>query len=183
MLPGWVADGYTTIFAELAEQQAEIPQLVAIQIGVGALASAAVRALAAPGRVLVGVEPAGAACALAAVRGGDAVLVPGPHGSIMAGLACGLASQVALPDMARGICAFCAIDDRAAEDAVRLLLRDGLEWGETGASGVAGLIALREARGDDAWARLGLAAPPAARAICTEAPADPESFARTTSAC
>jgi diaminopropionate ammonia-lyase len=181
-VPGWVADGYTTIFAELAGQQAEIPPLVVVQIGVGALACAAVRALAAPGRVLVGVEPAGAACALEAVRIGAPVLLPVPHASIMAGLACGLASQVALPDMARGMAAFCAIDDRAAEDAVRLLLRDGLECGETGASGVAGLIALREAHGDDAWPRLGLAARPAALAICTEAPTDPESFARITGA-
>jgi diaminopropionate ammonia-lyase len=179
-VPGWVSDGYTTIFAELAEQQPEGAPLVVVQIGVGALASAAVRALAAPGRVLVGVEPDGAACALEAVRCGAPVLVPGPHRSIMAGLACGLASQLALPDIARGMAAFCAIDDRAAETAVRLLLRDGLACGETGASGVAGLVALREAWGDEAWPRLGLAARPAALAICTEAPTDPESFARIT---
>ena len=169
-VPGWVADGYTTIFDELAAQlqastddavlpcgrstttrqdgASEIasPELVVVQIGVGALASAAVRALAAPGRVLVGVEPADAACALRAVRAGELVLVAGPHRSVMAGLNCGLASRVALGDMARGIAAFCAIDDRAAEQAVRLLHAEGLACGETGASGVAGLLALREDR-------------------------------------
>ncbi|HEV2786429.1 MAG TPA: pyridoxal-phosphate dependent enzyme, partial [Solirubrobacteraceae bacterium] len=130
-VPGWVADGYATIFDELAEQlPGEPPPLVAIQIGVGALASAAVRALAAPGRVLVGVEPAGADCVLQAVRAGRPVLVEGPHRSIMAGLNCGLASRVALPDIAAGIGAFCAIDDRSAEEAVRLLLADGLACGE-----------------------------------------------------
>jgi len=81
-----------------------------------------VRALADGERVIVGVEPADAGCALAAVRGdGRPVLVPGPHRSIMAGLNCGLASQVALPDMAAGIAAFCTIEDADAEAAVRLL--------------------------------------------------------------
>ena len=185
-VPGWVADGYATMFAELAEQLgggdggAAAPPLVAIQIGVGALASAAVRALAAPERVILGVEPAGAACVLAAVRAGRPVLVPGPHTSIMAGLNCGLASQVALPDITAGIAAFCAIGDRAAEHALRLLYADGLRCGETGASGVAGLLALREAHGEEAWTRLGLGPRPAALAICTEGPTDPASFARIT---
>ncbi|MEA2193065.1 MAG: diaminopropionate ammonia-lyase, partial [Solirubrobacteraceae bacterium] len=41
-VPGWVADGYATIFDELAEQLSQgAPPLVAVQIGVGALASAA----------------------------------------------------------------------------------------------------------------------------------------------
>ncbi len=183
-VPGWVADGYATIFAELAEQLGggdggtATPPLVAIQIGVGALASAAVRALAAPERVIFGVEPGDAACVLAAVRAGGPVLVPGPHASIMAGLNCGLASPVALPDITAGIAAFCAIGDAAAEQAVRLLYADGLRCGETGASGVAGLLALREAHGEDTWTRLGLGPRPAALAICTEGPTDPASFAR-----
>jgi diaminopropionate ammonia-lyase len=181
-VPGWVADGYSTIFDELDEQLGEIPPLVAIQIGVGALASAAVRALAAPGRALVGVEPAGAACTIAAIRAGEPVLVSGPHRSLMAGLNCGTASAVALPDMEAGIAAFCAIDDRAAERAVQLLLDDGLACGETGAAGVAGLLALRERWPRRTWERLGAVAgeAPAALVLCTEAPTDPASFARIT---
>jgi diaminopropionate ammonia-lyase len=107
------------------------------------------------------------------------VMVHGPHRSVMAGLSCGLASQIALPDMAGAIAAFCAIDDRAAEAAVRMLLSDGLRCGETGAAGVAGLIALREA---GSWERLGAGPRPRALALCTEAPTDPESFARITAA-
>ena len=179
-VPGWVADGYATIFEELAEQLPRIPPLYAVQIGVGALASAAVRALAAPDRVIVGVEPADAACALAAVRHGSPVLVEGPHRSVMAGLNCGLASRVALPDLAGGIATFCAIDDRAVVTAVRVLLADGLACGETGASAVAGLIALRERWPDDTWKRFGLPAKPSALVLCTEAPTDPDSFARIT---
>ncbi|HTN22776.1 MAG TPA: pyridoxal-phosphate dependent enzyme, partial [Solirubrobacteraceae bacterium] len=178
-VPAWVADGYQTIFDELAEQLAALPPLCAIQIGVGALASAAVRALAAPGRVIVGVEPADAACALAAVRAGAPVALPGPQASIMAGLNCGTASPVALPDMRAGMAAFCAVDDRAAERAVRALHADGLDCGETGAAGVAGLLALRERHPGDAWERLGVpGAAPDALVLCTEGPTDPVSFAR-----
>ncbi|MBW3608955.1 MAG: pyridoxal-phosphate dependent enzyme, partial [Actinobacteria bacterium] len=152
-----------------------------IQIGVGALACAAVRALADGERVIIGVEPAGAGCALDAVRnGGRPVLVPGPHHSIMAGLNCGLASQVALPDMAAGITAFCTIEDSDAEQAVRLLLQDGLRCGETGASGLAGLLALRAARPQQTWRRFGLGSRPAALMICSEAPTDAGSFERIT---
>ena len=182
-VPGWVADGYSTIFAELAEQlgRKPPPPLVAIQIGVGALASAAVRALADGERVIVGVEPADAACVLEAVRhDGRPVLVPGPHRSIMAGLNCGLASRVALPDMAGGIAAFCTIEDTDAEQAMRLLLQDGVRCGETGAAGLAGLLALRADRPQDTWQRFGLGARPAALVICTEAPTDGASFERIT---
>lgn len=181
-VPGWVADGYRTIFDELAEQLDPVPPLVAIQIGVGALASAAVRALAAPGRVIIGVEPTDAACALGAVRAGAPVALPGPQHSIMAGLNCGTASPIALPDMTSGITAFCAVDDSAAERAVRLLHADGLDCGETGAAGVAGLLALRERWPQDTWTRFGLPAHPVPEALvlCTEAPTDPDSFARIT---
>jgi diaminopropionate ammonia-lyase len=113
------------------------------------------------------------------VRNGRPVLVPGPHRSIMAGLNCGLASRVALPDMVAGIDAFCAIDDSSVEQAVRLLLRDNLVCGETGASGVAGLLALRERDPQGTWQRLGLDdLGPAALCICTEGPTDPQTFAR-----
>jgi hypothetical protein len=61
-----------------------------------------------------------------------------------------------------------------------MLLEDDLTCGETGAAGVAGLAALREAWGEDPWTRLGVAAEPAVLAICTEAPTDPESFERIT---
>jgi diaminopropionate ammonia-lyase len=182
-VPGWVADGYSTIFAELAEQlgDASPPPRLPIQIGVGALASAAVRALADGERVIIGVEPADAGCVLEAVRaGGRPVLVPGPHRSIMAGLNCGLASQVALPDMAAGIAAFALVEDEDAAAAVRLLFEDGLRCGETGASGLAGLLALRDERPDDTWERFGLGPRPAALTICTEAPTDQRSFEQIT---
>ena len=177
-VPAWVADGYGTIFAELEHQLHDPVELVTVQIGVGALASATVRALARPGRFVLGVEPADADCALRAVRDGDDARAPGPHRSVMVGLNCGSVSPLALPDLRAGIDAFCAVEDSAVGEALRTLLHDRLTCGETGAAGVAGLFALREAWGDDSWDRLGVSARPAALAICTEAPTDPESFRR-----
>jgi diaminopropionate ammonia-lyase len=177
-VPAWVADGYGTIFAELEHQLHDPFELFAVQIGVGALASATVRALAAPGRFILGVEPADADCALRAVRDGEHARAPGPHRSVMVGLNCGSASPIALPDMRAGIDAFCAVEDDAVTTAVRLLLDDDLTCGETGAAGVAGLVALREEWGEDSWTRLGVSAAPTVVAICTEAPTDPESFER-----
>jgi diaminopropionate ammonia-lyase len=177
-VPAWVADGYGTIFAELEHQLHDPVELVAVQIGVGALASATVRALAGPGRFVLAVEPADADCALRAVRDGDDARAPGPHNSVMVGLNCGSVSPIALPDLRAGVDAFCAVDDDAVETAVRTLLDDGLTCGETGAAGVAGMVALHEAWGADSWSRLGVSASPATLAICTEAPTDPESFRR-----
>jgi diaminopropionate ammonia-lyase len=174
-VPAWVADGYGTIFDELRHELHEPVELVPIQIGVGALASAAVRALAG-GRFVLGVEPQDADCALRAVRDGPDARAPGPHRSVMAGLNCGSVSPVALPELEAGIDAFCAIGDEPVAAAVRSLLEDGLTCGETGAAGVAGLFALREEWGAGSWARLDLPEQPAALAICTEAPTDPRSF-------
>ena len=177
-VPAWVADGYGTIFAELEHQLHAPIDLFTVQIGVGALASAAVRALRAPGRFVLGVEPADADCALRAVRDGEHARAPGPHHSVMVGLNCGSVSPLALPDLRAGVDAFCAVEDDAVATAVRALLEDELTCGETGAAGVAGLVALRAAWGEDSWTRLGLPAAPTALAICTEAPTDPESFER-----
>lgn len=80
--------------------------------------------------------------------------------------------------MAAGITAFCTIEDSDAEDAVRLLFGDGLRGGETGASGVAGLLALRADRPRHTWQRFGLGRSPAALVICTEGPTDAASFQR-----
>jgi diaminopropionate ammonia-lyase len=175
-VPRWVSDGYATIFDELETQLDAVPDITAVQIGVGALAAATAGALGARS-VILGVEPADAACGLAAVRAGGPQVVPAPHRSVMAGLNCGIASEVALPALIGGIAAFCAIEDGAVEAVLPWLLEDGIACGETGAAGVAGLLAVR-ARRPGAWSELGLPERPVALALCTEGPTDPESLAR-----
>jgi diaminopropionate ammonia-lyase len=137
-VPAWVIDGYSTIGAEIDAT----PDLVAVQIGVGSFAAAMVRRFA-PARI-VGVEPVSAACALASAEAGGPAEVPGPHDSVMAGLNCGRVSPLAWPVIARGIEAFATVSDERAREAVALLARDGVTAGESGAAGLAGLLAFRD---------------------------------------
>jgi diaminopropionate ammonia-lyase len=137
-VPGWIVEGYGTIGAEIDHE----PDVVAVQIGVGSFAAAMVRRFA--GARIIGVEPVDAACALASAAAGELVEVPGPHDSVMAGLNCGRASITAWPVVSRGIEAFAAVSDDRAREAVRLLARDGVTAGESGAAGLAGLLAFRD---------------------------------------
>ncbi len=185
LVPRWVIEGYTTIFEEideaLAATGAERPDVVVIQIGVGALAAASVARYGDDARsgsvALLGVEPTSADCMLASAAAGHPVDVPGPHHSIMAGLNCGAPSMLAFPPVAGSFTAFVGIDDSRACDAMRDLDRFGIEAGETGGAGLGGLRAV-------------LAGPPAVRQalglgpetsillICTEGATDPAAYER-----
>lgn len=151
-VPRWVIEGYSTILWEIDDEQAMRdepgPELVLVQIGVGALAAAVVRHYRRPGLdpqpVIVGVEPTGAACALASIEAGELVKLPGPHDSIMSGLNCGVPSPLAWPLVSGGIDTFVAVDDDRVRQAVRDLASAGLAAGECGAAGLAGLSLLKE---------------------------------------
>jgi diaminopropionate ammonia-lyase len=142
-VPAWVVEGYATIGAEIDAE----PDVVAVQIGVGSFAAAMVRRFA--GARIVGVEPVAAACALASAEAGEPVEAPGPHDSVMAGLNCGRVSPVAWPAVSRGVEAFCSVADERAREAVALLACDGVTAGESGAAGLAGLLAFGDELGLD----------------------------------
>jgi diaminopropionate ammonia-lyase len=137
-VPRWVIEGYSTIFHEVDEQAEGGVDIAFVPIGVGALAAAAAHHLAGRAR-LAGVEPVAAACVLESARAGRITEVPGPHGSIMAGLNAGLPSLVAWPVVSRGFELFSAAEDGLAEEGMRRLARLGLEVGECsgGAAGAA----------------------------------------------
>jgi diaminopropionate ammonia-lyase len=137
-VPAWVIDGYATIGAEIDAE----PDLVAVQIGVGSFAAAMVRRFA--GTRIVGVEPVAAACALASAEAGRPVEIPGPHDSAMAGLNCGRVAPAGWPIVSRGIEAFATVADDRAREAVEPLARDGVSAGDSGAAGLAGLLAFRD---------------------------------------
>lgn len=158
--PRLVAEGYSTVFFEVAQQMAEAkagePTVVAVPVGVGALSSAVVNYYkeehgSGPTPVLVGVEPASANCVMASVRAGHLVTVPGPHASIMVGLNCGTPSRAAWPLVSRGLDAVMSIDDEWARRAMRDLADAGVVAGETGAASLAGLTALCDPRAPSAW--------------------------------
>lgn len=150
-IPSWVIDGYATLFCEVDAQLAgsEQPSVVFVQVGVGALAAAAVAHYRAAGRagappLIVGVEPLDADCARRTADAGEAREAPGPHRSAMSCLNAGVCSHVALPALLHGIDAYVAIGDRHALRAMELLREGGIDAGATGAAGLAGLLALSE---------------------------------------
>ncbi len=184
-IPRWVIDGYATIFQEIDAQLdalgARQPDLVAAQMGVGALAASVVRHYRAPGSTtrIIGVEPMRAACVLRSVEAGQLVDLPGPHDSIMAGLNCGRASPVAWPLVSGGISLFVAIPDSRAEEAMRLLARDGVVSGESGAAGLAGCLEALGAPGlRDYRKLLGVDGTSSLLVISTEGATDPAAYAR-----
>src|SRR5215211_449047 len=155
-IPAWVIEGYSSMLWEIDdefERRGEAgPDLVVVQVGVGAFAAAVTRHFRGPQRSrypkLVGVEPAGAACLLESVAAGRIVSVPGPHDSIMAGLNCGRPSLVAWPTVSRGIDVLVAVDDEPAQEAMRLTAASGIVSGETGAAGLGGLLELLRRGGE-----------------------------------
>jgi diaminopropionate ammonia-lyase len=175
-VPRSVIEGYATIFREIDEQrQGAHIDLAVVPIGVGALAAAAVRHLGGRAR-LVGVEPAAAACMLESARAGEISEVPGPHGSIMAGLNAGLPSMVAWPLVSAGFDVFCAAEDELAVEGMRRLATLGLAAGECsgGALGAAARLladpAAREA--------LDVGASTSVLVLLTEGVTDPEAYDR-----
>ena len=140
-------------------------------MGVGALSAAIARVFAPrPARLLVGVEPTDAACVTESVLAGRVVSVPARGGTCMAGLNCGTPSHVAFDSNLLGYDCLVTIDDGFAEEAVRLLHTDGIDAGESGAAGLAGLLAEGPA--------LGLDPSDTVLTFLTERPSDPDSFRR-----
>ena len=180
-VPRWVIEGYSTIFWEIEDQLSErgesAPDLVVIQIGVGALAAAAVRHFRRTevrSLRMVGVEPEVSACVLASMEAGKLVTIPGPHDSIMAGLNCGTPSVVAWPLVSHGFDAYVAVADERARQGMQALAREDVVSGETGAVGVACLLELLDDR--DARGRLGIDESTTALVLSTEGPTDPVAY-------
>ncbi len=177
-VPGWVIEGYATIFHEVDEQAAAAVDVAFVPIGVGALAAAAARHLGGRAR-LAGVEPVAAACMLESVRAGRITEVPGPHGSIMAGLNAGLPSLVAWPLVSAAFDLFCAAEDELAVEGTRRLAALELEAGECsgGAAGAAAHLladgAAREALRADSCSTV--------LVLLTEGVTDPAAYARIVS--
>jgi len=127
----------------------------------------------------VAVEPAGADCLLESIRAERIVSVPGPHDSIMAGLNCGTPSLVAWPTISGGIDLFIAVDDEPAREAMRHAARSNVVSGETGASGLGGLLEfLRAEEAEEARLKLGVSGETRVLIFNTESATDPEAYER-----
>jgi diaminopropionate ammonia-lyase len=143
-VPGWIVDGYSTLFAEVDEQLADGPALVAIPAGVGSLAQAAVthyRSRPVSGLTsLLTVEPGSAAGILASlVRGELGTVATGA--TIMSGLNCGTPSRLAWPYLRDGLDAAVAVANYEAAVAARDLAGYGIPAGPCGGAALAGVRA------------------------------------------
>ncbi len=188
-LPKFILLGYTTLFREMENSlfPLETPKIdfLLLPAGVGGLAAAGtsflVRRYGKNRPTLICVEPEAAACFLESVQFGDGkpVVASGELNSIMAGLNCGVPSPVTWPIIRDGMDFFLAIPDRYAPEAMRLYAEEGVVSGESGASGLAGLLALKTSHNlAEAAAKLGLNEKARVLLINTEGDTDPESYKR-----
>ncbi|MGY0056219.1 diaminopropionate ammonia-lyase [Streptomyces sp. LZ34] len=147
-IPGWIVEGYSTLFAELDAQLATAGAgpagLVAVPVGVGSLAQAAVthyRGRPAQGTTaLLAVEPEAAACVLESLRGREPVSVATGE-TAMAGLNCQTPSSIAWPYLRDGLDAAVAVTDADSARAARDLGALGVPCGPCGAASLAGVRA------------------------------------------
>lgn len=153
-IPQDVMHGYGVMAAEIEAQCARPPTHVFAQAGVGALAAAICAhfwlAWGERRPSFVVVEPLRADCVYRSVAAGRPVAVGGSLETVMAGLACGEVSELAWDVVHTGANAAVAVDDAYALDAMRALARPAagdpaIVAGETGASGLAALLAARDA--------------------------------------
>jgi diaminopropionate ammonia-lyase len=186
-IPSWVIEGYSTMLweidDELERRNEEGPDLVIVQVGVGAFAAAVARhfrspRMSPPRPKLVGVEPVNADCLLESVAAGRIVSVPGPHDSTMSGLNCGRPSLVAWPIVSRGIDLLVAVDDKPAHEAMRLAAESGVVSGETGAAGLGGLLEILRAEGAEFRRTLGVGGETRILLFNCEGATDPEAYRR-----
>lgn len=182
-IPRYVIQGYSTMLWEIDDalraQGVCQPTHVIVQIGVGSLAEAVVRHYCQihPSPIIIGVEPEGAACALASVRQGTVVRIPGPHNSIMAGMNCDSPSRLSFPMLHMGVRCFLTIPDARAVEAMRFLASLGIVSGETGAAGAGALLELATDEHASVRARLGIDRDSSVLIFSTEGATNPELYA------
>lgn len=186
-IPGWVLNGYSTIFREMENEinLREIPKIdfVLLQTGVGSFAAAGAAYYA--GRYgsrrpkLICVEPLQAACFLDSMANGAGkpIAAKGSRETIMAGLNCGIPSITAWSILKDSVDLFLAVTDNYAESAMKKYAEAGIISGESGASGLAGLLALMtDPALEETRQKIGLDHKSRILLINTESDTDPENY-------
>ena len=191
-IPELVVEGYGTLFQELEDQLDASgwpqPDVVLIPGGVGGILHAGVVHYAhrPAGPRVVGVEPSSADCLTASLESPDGrpTVATGDGATTMACLNCAEVSLSSWPAIRAGVDAMIAIDDRDAEEGVRLLYRaapgdTALEAGTSGAATTGALAALmRDARLRSLRDRLELGSSSRVLVLCTEGAINRAEFER-----
>jgi diaminopropionate ammonia-lyase len=179
-IPTDVMHGYGVMAEEIGSQVPMPPTHVFAQAGVGALAAAMCASFwlrwGAKRPQFVVVEPTEADCVYRSLEAGRRVAVTGALDTIMAGLACGEVSELGWAILAQGANAAVAVGDDYAMRAVRRLAAPAGQdpiviAGETGAAGLAALLAAQDHAG--IRATLGLAPDSRVLLLGSEGDTDP----------
>jgi diaminopropionate ammonia-lyase len=144
-IPGWIVEGYSTLFREVDDQLADHglpgPDLVLVPTGVGSLLQAALAHYrggpVAAAAAVAAVEPVAAACMAPSLIAGRPVTVP-TGDTVMSGLNCGTPSSSAWPLIDQGLDAAVTVDDTEAVSAGHDLAALGIPAGPCGAASLAG---------------------------------------------
>jgi diaminopropionate ammonia-lyase len=126
------------------------------------------------------VEPEAAPCLYESARAGEPTVIKGALDTALAGLACGEVSLLAWDILNRGADFFVTIRDEPALSTMRLLAAGEndppLVVGESGAAGLAGLIAVSQ--DPELRSRLGLDSAACVLVVGTEGDTDPQFYQR-----
>jgi diaminopropionate ammonia-lyase len=177
-VPGWIVEGYATLFAEVDDELAARghpgPDLVVVPTGVGSLLHAALahyraaRPAGHPRTAVLAAEAAAAACLAPSLDAGRPVTV-GTRVTVMAGLNCGTPSALAWPYVRDGLDAVAAVDDADDVRAVHDLAAFGVPAGPCGAAALAAArLALTGPGSDGRRAHLGVTAGSTVVLVSTE---------------
>lgn len=149
-IPADIMTGYQTMMFELEEQiNLDEIDIVFLQCGVGTWAASVVNYFLnrknnrAPKFIIV--EPAEADCMLESVKQKRIAKTSGDQKTIMAGLNCGTPATTAFEILQASADLFLAVDDEFVIDAMRKFYfgKEKIISGESGAAGLAALIALQ----------------------------------------
>lgn len=171
-IPGWIVEGYATLFAEVDAQLAAenlAVDLVVVPVGVGSLLQSALSHYRATtdGPAIISVEPTVAACIAPSLEAGAPTSVPTGI-TVMAGLNCGTPSELAWPYILNGLDGAVAVTDEEDLIAARALSALDVPSGPCGAAGLAALGRVISDSSTDAATHLGLNANSVVLLLITE---------------
>jgi len=188
-IPTWIMQGYTAMVDEALNQIKTLdgvaPSHVILQVGVGSMAGAVLGYLVEHAKggsypVALILEPKNAAPAFASASRGDGqtVTVEGELETMIAGLSCGVLSDLGWPILAEHAGGFFWIADGLAGNGMRLLAKEGVEAGECGGAGPGLLQGLMGscAKAAALRTRLGLGKESRVLIFNTEGATDPENY-------
>ncbi len=179
-VPRQIVLGYDTILREVDDELRlrgfGTPTLVMAQAGVGSFASAVVAHYGSGDDrpQFVSIEPDSADCVAASIQEGLPTEAAGHLDSIMAGLNCGVVSELAWPILRDGLGAAVTIDDDGAREGMRELAQAGVPAGECSGAAVGGLrLLLSDARWRE---RLGITSESCVLVFATEGVTEPSTY-------